>query len=204
MGRKVGIVASGTSEIASAVILNEGEEKRVKTEDLVLVRNKSGNQVLAVCRGGLGLNDNLRIGPYSPGVAYAKMGHRPSDAKEFYAFNLSMIGDVTNALQQNKLVIAPLSEVEIFEDSDNPMKYLGDQKLTVGYYKEHPTWRVSAKGEFLSYHLGVFGVTGSGKSYLARFELIPLLRKAGYDVIIFDWKGSDMCPTLRTLSNSRM
>jgi hypothetical protein len=68
---------------------------------------------IAVCRGGLGSNENLRTGQYSPGVAYARIGRHPSNAKEFYAFGLSIIGDVTKELQQNKFVIAPSSEVEV-------------------------------------------------------------------------------------------
>lgn len=60
--RKIGIVASGSTEIAGQVILAEGEEKLVKTEDLVLIHNRNGNEVMAVCRGGLGSNENLKVG----------------------------------------------------------------------------------------------------------------------------------------------
>ena len=192
--RKIGIVASGSSETGARVILNEGEEKVVKVEDLVLIKNENGNDIFAVCRGGLGSNDNLRTGFYSPGVAYARRGKKPSSAKEFYDFKLSVIGDVTTSLQQNKLIIAPSSDVYVFEDKDNPMRYLGPNDLTIGYYKEHPSWLVPVNSRFIPYHIGVFSVTGGGKSFLARYELIPLLRKAGYDVLIFDWKGSDCVP----------
>lgn len=195
--RKIGIIASGSSEMSATVILNEGEERRVKAEDLVLIRNKGGNDVLAICRRGEGCNENLKVGAFSPGVAYAKMGKYPSNAKEYFAFGLSIIGDVTNGLQQNKMVIAPSSDVEIFEDSDNPMKYLGKEDFTIGHYKEHPNWRVPINEAYIPYHIGVFGVTGSGKSCLARYELIPLLRKAGYSVLVFDWKGTDYAPYYR-------
>ncbi|MEM3052686.1 MAG: DUF87 domain-containing protein, partial [Candidatus Caldarchaeum sp.] len=47
----------------------------------------------------------------------------------------------------------------------------------------------------------VFGVTGSGKSYLTRHQIIPLLREAGYDVMIFDWKGSDYAPYYEKVVN---
>jgi len=86
--RRIGIVASNSTEMDAAVILNEGEEKNVKAEDLVLVRNRNGNLVLAVCRGGLGSNENLRTVAYSLGVAYARIGRHPSKAKDFYAFGL--------------------------------------------------------------------------------------------------------------------
>lgn len=189
--RKIGIVASDSTEMGATVILNEGEEKNVKAEDLVLVRNRNGNIVLAVCRGGLGSNENLRTTAYSPGVAYARMGRHPSNAKEFYAFGLSIVGDVTKALEQNKYVVAPSSEVELFEESDNPMTYLGKGDRTIGYYKDTKSWKVPYEPNYVSYHLGVFGVTGSGKSFLARYQLIPILRQSAMDVIVFDWKGSD-------------
>jgi len=192
--RKVGIVASGATETDAGVVLNEGEERLVKTEDLVLISNKCGNKVLAVCRGGLGSNENLRTGSYSPGVAYARMGRHPSSAKEFYQFGLSVIGDVTGELAQNKLILGPCSDVEVFEDEDNPMRYLGSGEFTIGFYKEHPNWKVPINEKFIPYHIGIFGVTGAGKSFLARYQVIPLLNKAGYDVVIFDWKGSDYAP----------
>jgi len=77
--RKVGIIASGASETDAAVILNEDEEKRVKTEDLVLIANKCGNKVLAVCRGGLGSNENLRTGSYSAALAYGRIRFEESE-----------------------------------------------------------------------------------------------------------------------------
>lgn len=192
--RKIGIVASGSSETGARVILNEGEEKTVKVEDLVLIKNRNGNDVFAVCRGGLGSNDSLKTAAYSPGVAYARRGMKPSSAKEFYDFKLSVIGDVTVSLTQNKFIIAPCSDVYVFEDQDNPMGHLGKSDITIGYYKEHPNWKVPVDPRFIPYHIGVFSVTGGGKSFLARYQLIPLLRKAGYDVLIFDWKGSDYVP----------
>ncbi len=200
--KRIGIIASGASETSAEVILNEGEEKQVRVEDIVKILNANGNEVLAVCRKGHGENENLRTIGYSPGVAYARRGHKPSSAKEFYKFGLAVIGDITgkidhegNAkLAQNKFIIAPSSDVELFEDHNNPMEYLGDHPLKIGYYKEHPDWPVPIDERFIPYHIGVFAVTGGGKSFLARCELIPLLGKAGYNAIIFDWKGSDYAP----------
>ncbi len=192
--KKIGIIASGSSETEASVVLNEGMEKVVKVEDVVLVDNRAGNKVLAVCRKGTGSNDNIKASSFSPGVAYAKSGKKPSSAKEFYGFTLSVIGDVTDGLRQNKLIIAPSSDVLLFDEQDNPMTYLGHGSFTIGYYKEHPNWPVPVNERFIPYHIGIFSVTGGGKSFLARYVIIPLLKKAGYDVLIFDWKGSDYVP----------
>jgi DNA helicase HerA-like ATPase len=112
--RKVGIVSSGSTVLEAAVILAEGEERSVKAEDLVLIKNRNGNRIMAVCRGGLGSNENLRTSNYSPGVAYARVGRHPSNVKEFYAFGLSVIGNVSDgSLKENKMLIAPSSEVSV-------------------------------------------------------------------------------------------
>lgn len=193
--RRIGIVSSGSTVLEAGVILAEGEERNVKAEDLVQVRNRNGNRIMAVCRGGLGSNENLRISNYSPGVAYARVGRHPSNAKEFYAFGLSVIGEVSDGkLKENKMLIAPSSEVEIFEEKDNPMAILGSTESTIGYYKDHPGWRVPINPKFICYHMGVFAATGAGKSLLTRYEIIPFIRAAGYKVLIFDWKGSDYAP----------
>lgn len=124
--RKVGIVASLSTVTDAQLILNDGEERNAKAEHLVLIHNRNGNDVLAVCRTAVGSNENLSIGGFSPGIAYARLGKHPSNAKEYYAFMLDVLGDVSKGkLQQNKTVLAPGSDVELFEDADNPMSYLG-------------------------------------------------------------------------------
>ncbi|MEM1922275.1 MAG: ATP-binding protein [Nitrososphaerota archaeon] len=193
---EIGLVASPSRETDADCVLKEGKEKEVATETLVLINNRNGNKILAVCRGGLGSNDSLRISYYNPGVAYARSGRGPSTAKEFYSFKLVVIGDVTDGeIKQNKIIIAPASPVYKFKEGSNPLKLFGKTINNIGYYATgSSSWRVPVLVEYIPHHIGVFGVTGSGKSFLCRYELIPLLRNAGYDVLIFDWKGSDYAP----------
>jgi len=191
----IGVISSGASESRASVILYDGMEKVVKNESLVIIRNRNGGEVLAVCRGGRGLNENVKTASFSPGVAYAKTGKVPSSVKEFYVFNLEIIGVIgENGVEQNKLIIAPTSLVEMYRSGDDPMKHLCGSNLTIGHYWAEPRWRVPVLKQYINYHIGIFGVTGSGKSYLARYEVIPLLRRAGYSVIVMDWKGSDYAP----------
>jgi hypothetical protein len=44
-------VSSSSTVLEAGVILAEGEERSVKAEDLVLIKNRNGNQIMAVCRG---------------------------------------------------------------------------------------------------------------------------------------------------------
>jgi len=193
--RKIGIVASGSTVTDAIAILNEGEEKHVKAEDLTVIENRNGNKIMAVCRTAVGSNENLRVAGFSPGIAYARLGRHPSTAKEYYAFTLDVLGDISNEkLEQNKTVIAPSSDVVLFEQEDNPMNHLGVPNGSVGYYKDHPNWTVPMIAKFIPYHIGVFAVTGAGKSLLTRYQVIPFLQDATYDLIIVDWKGSDYAP----------
>jgi hypothetical protein len=114
--RKTGIVASGSTVIDATVILNAGEEKNARAEDLVIIDNRNGNKIMAVCRTALGSKENLRAVGFSPGIAYARLGRHPSTAKEYYAFSLDVLGDISaEKLEQNKTVIAPSSDVVLFE-----------------------------------------------------------------------------------------
>ncbi|MCX8192662.1 MAG: ATP-binding protein [Nitrososphaeria archaeon] len=200
MPAPIGIISSGATESYAIVILYDGMEKKVENESLVLIKNKNGGKVLAVCRGGKGINDSLRTGSFTPGVAYAKSRRVPSSVKEYFLFNLQVIGEIVDdkGISQNRIIIAPTSQVEVFDEDDNPMQYLGRSELTIGHYWGRPSWKIPVLKEYINYHIGVFGVTGSGKSYLTRYEIIPLLRKAGYDVIIMDWKGSDYSPYFKS------
>ncbi|MFH0897381.1 MAG: hypothetical protein V1850_04965 [Candidatus Bathyarchaeota archaeon] len=58
--KDIGLVSSPSSETEAHMVLNEGLEKDVKVEDIVLIENKAGNKILAVCRKGVGNNDNIR------------------------------------------------------------------------------------------------------------------------------------------------
>ncbi len=200
---QIGIVASPTHEAEAICILHDGKESEVTTETLVLIENRCGNKILAICRAGTGSNDSLKTTVYNPGVAYAKSGKGPSTAKEFYSFRLVVVGDVSDGeIKQNKMIIAPASPVYRFKEGFNPMQLFGKSKHVLGYYATgRPDWKIPVLTEYIPHHIGIFGVTGSGKSYLARYQLIPLLREAGYDVIIFDWKGSDYAPYYEKVVN---
>ncbi|MDW8033662.1 MAG: DUF87 domain-containing protein [Nitrososphaerota archaeon] len=194
---KIGVVASESSESSARVILVDGMEKKVRAEDVVLIRNKNGPDVIGVLRKGTGLNEALKLGGYRPGVAYAKAGGEVSKARETYDYRVAVIGAVGERVEQNKSIISPGSEVELFTDEDNPMDMIakGVEKLAwIGHYEGHESWRIPVDVSFIPYHIGIFATTGGGKSFLARHVIIPLLSEAGYAVIVFDWKGRDYAP----------
>ncbi|RLI39562.1 hypothetical protein DRO60_00885 [Candidatus Bathyarchaeota archaeon] len=194
----IGMIGDGAEVTKAPLILTRGKEREVKIEDLVLVENLNGNWVLGVCRRGFGRSPGLRRDRYSPGRAYARMGMQPSEARESFDFTISIIGELTpNGIRQNKLIIAPRSRAYAFRKG-SPLALLGGS-LDIGYYKDHPSWVVPVRPEFIPYHMGVFCVTGWGKSSFVRCKIIPLLRHAGYGVLVFDWKGDDYVPYAEAL-----
>jgi len=191
--KEIGVIASGSSFTEAWAILREGMEKVVRHEDLCLIKNLNGNEVIAVVRDGRGIDENLVHDHYTPSTGRVKIGYNVPSARRHDTIFLDILGEVT-PLRQNRVLIAPQSRVYLLEDQDNPMKYLVDSEtkgeFTIGYYYRHPNWRVPVKPEYACYHIGVFGATGCGKTMLVVNEIIPLLLKARYHVLIMDWKGS--------------
>ena len=67
--------------------------------------------------------------------------------------------------------------------------------ISVGVHK-YSGWRLPLEAKWASYHIGVFGATGTGKSRLVSV-LVSRLRAAGYGVIVFDHSGVDYAPRFR-------
>lgn len=198
----VGLTGSTTKVTEAPLILLENMETRVREEDIVLIVNRSSSDyILAVCRSGMGINENLRVGGYSPGIAYVRSkGQPPSTAKESYHFTLSFIGLLTSrGVKTNNIIVAPGSKVYLFKKEAlemNPLTFLEPKEHVEGGYlaNSEGNWLIPFDKKYIPYHIGVFGATGSGKSMLARYLLIPLLTQAGYGVLVFDWEGVDYSP----------
>ena len=96
--------------------------------------SRNGNNIMAVTRGGLGSNENLRISNYSPGVAYARVGRHPSNAKEFYAFGLSVVGEVSDSqLKENKMLVSFRTNIDAAQPYMANLKAkIQDSTLQVG------------------------------------------------------------------------
>ncbi|MEM1514683.1 MAG: ATP-binding protein [Candidatus Bathyarchaeia archaeon] len=202
--RFIGRVADGATETRARLILLKGMENHVVAEDLVLIKNGSENspinEILGVLREGLGKNEFLSYTSYRPDVAYIRHGGEPSGAREVYSFAIEPIGTITNeGIEPNRAIIQPRSPVYLLEEGDRPLEYIARGRDVVwsdAYIEGRPNWRVPFDKNFISYHVGVYGSTGCGKSWFTRYILVPLYRRVGYKVLILDWSGSDYVPLL--------
>jgi DNA helicase HerA-like ATPase len=200
--RLVGRVADGSTETHARLILLKDLERELAAEELVLIFNGGEkdpvNRVLGVLREGFGKNEFLSHTSYRPDVAYMKFGGEPSGAREVYSFSIMPIGVVTESgLESNRIIIQPRSPVYLLEDGDRPLEWVskGSDVLWMDAYLEgHSGWRVPVDRTYIPYHVGVYGSTGSGKSWFTRYVLIPLYRRAGYGVLVLDWSGTDYAP----------
>ncbi|GBC69323.1 hypothetical protein HRbin01_01021 [archaeon HR01] len=199
----IGRVGDGATETGARVILLKDMEREVRSEELVLVRNGGDdnpvNEVIGVLREGLGKNEFLSHNTYRPDIAYLKYGGEPSGAREVYSFKIIPIGvRAENGLEPNKTIIAPRSPVYLLDDLDNPMGLIASKTGGVhylnAYLEGHENWHVPVLKEYITYHVGVFGSTGSGKSWLAKYVLSRLYHECGYRVLILDWSGTDYTP----------
>ncbi|MEM1585972.1 MAG: ATP-binding protein [Candidatus Bathyarchaeia archaeon] len=203
----IGRVADGATETKARLILLKGMENHVVAEDLVLIKNggetNTVNEILGVLREGLGKNEFLSYTSYRPDVAYLRHGGEPSGAREVYSFAIEPIGVITSeGIEPNRTIIQPRSPVYLLEDeNDKPLEYIAKGRDVVwsdAYIEGHPNWKVPFDKNFISYHTGVYGSTGCGKSWFTRYILIPLYRRVDYKVLILDWSGSDYVPLLRS------
>ncbi|MGQ9469393.1 MAG: helicase HerA domain-containing protein [Nitrososphaerales archaeon] len=190
-GPLIGFVASLSGATTCTILLVEGLEDKVREETFVMVKDR-GRWVLGVIRAGTGIDDNLQAGRYSPGIAYAKKGHAPSSARRSFYYTFSVIGQLKdNGLEENRQVIRPGSQAYLVQDRNPFSAFKQGDYLWAGNYWECEDWEIPFHKDFIPYHIGVYGATGCGKSFLTRFLLIPLLKQAGYGVLALDWEGRD-------------
>jgi len=189
--RLVGFVGSGSRAAWCYVLLIEEMENVAMEESFAYVVDR-GQKVLGVLRSGLGIDENLRVGSYSPGVAYARKGYAPSSARRSFTYILSVIGRVEGgSIRENRFVLTPGSPVYLC--NRNPFSGIEGNFISAARHWEKP-WRILFDPNGIPMHIGVFGSTGSGKSFLTRHVIIPVARAAGYSVLVFDWHGSDYAP----------
>jgi len=206
----IGRVADGATETVARLILLKDLERNIFAEELILVKNGGDqnptNQILGVLREGLGKNEFLTHTSYRPDVAYMKYGGEPSGAREVYSFTIKPIGVITeNGIEPNRTIIQPRSPVYLLEEEDKPLEWIakGNEILwTKAYLEGHESWSIPINKIFVPYHVGVYGSTGSGKSWFTRYILIPLYIKAGYKILVLDWSGTDYAPYFQILDRA--
>ncbi len=206
--RLIGRIADGATDTSATAVLLKDMESEVSSESLVLIENggeggKIG-KVVGVLRRGLGRNELLNLSRYRPDIAYMKYGGEPSSSREVFSFQISLIGEVEERegairIRPNRKIIAPRSPVYLFDDDENPLeRYIAPSAKQLewldAHLDGHPTWRVPADKFYVPYHVGVFGATGTGKSWFTRYVLIPFYIRCGLRVLVLDWSGSDYVP----------
>jgi DNA helicase HerA-like ATPase len=211
--RFIGRVADEATDTSATVILVKEAEKEVCSEEIVLIENggeKKIGSVIGVLRRGLGKNELLNISRYRPDIAYMKYGGEPSGSREVFSFNISIIGSVDEGkIRANRRIIAPRSPVYLFDENENPLeKYIAPSAKRLGWLDAHldghPSWKVPADAQYIPYHVGVFGATGTGKSWFTRHVLIPFYMNNGYKVIVLDWSGEDYSPYFESVHISEI
>lgn len=196
----IGRIADNTTETSARVILLKDLEAEIPSEELVLIKNGNRDDqiILGVLREGLGRNEFLSHTSYRPEVAYMKHGGEPSGVREVYSFSVQPLGVVNEGgLKPNRKIIQPRSPVYLLEEHENPFIHIARDKDVIwssAYLDGHKSWKIPVRKSYIPYHIGVYGSTGSGKSWFTRNVLIPLYQEAGYKILILDWSGRDYVP----------
>jgi hypothetical protein len=99
---KIGIVATRSFTERVEIILFEGYETKVKSEEIAFIDN-SGEKVFGILRNGKGINDLLNPNSFRPTLSYAKIGGEVPSSREVYSFEFITIGVIENGkIKQNR------------------------------------------------------------------------------------------------------
>lgn len=191
-----GVVVSGATTGYAPVQIYRRAERLVTEEQLAVIRDEQADvYFLGVIRRVTKYEPLIRDRVRTPYV------DRP-DILDTSLLMPYMVGTVVlygevdqrvNAIREVTHVPTPGSRVYLLQKGDVLDKYVRlDRRITIGQHK-YSGWEVPLDPRYVSYHTGVFGATGMGKSRLVRV-LAYELAKLGYPIILFDHTGIDYSP----------
>jgi DNA helicase HerA-like ATPase len=201
MGEEVGIVLSGASAALAPIALRRDKELDVREEDLVIIVDPRLKEyyMLGVVRWITRYEPFLRRNTHNIYIEHPDA----LSVETVMPFTNAYI-EIYGALCDNKELCSSRFESNIYAptpgskvykiDRAEPLtEYLTVKKpIYVGMHK-YSGWRLPLDTNWVNYHIGVFGATGTGKSRLI-LKLVQELVRAGINVIIFDHSGKDYTP----------
>lgn len=203
VAEEIGIVLSGASASMAPIALRRDRELRVLEEDLVLLVDPrlENYYMLGVVRWITRYEPFLRRSIHNiyvehPDALDTEVVMPFSNAYvEIYAgiCDGSPVCDGARGLVNNVYAPTPGSRVFKLVDAKPLTDYLTiSRPITIGVHR-YSKWRLPLDTEWLNYHVGVFGATGTGKSRLILRMMKELVEK-GYSLIVFDHSGVDYAP----------
>jgi len=194
---RIGYTLSNASSVQAPIHLIEG--KTPEEESLVAIQD--GNRILVgIIRGLKSLEPSLRVYTVSHFIWRPDLLKECEEILNRYTTGMVyIVGEVRERngslfLEENRFPPAPGSyvfEIKSPELLDSTIRI--KPSISVGMHK-FSQWEFPLNSRFISYHVGIFGATGTGKSRLATVLVKELLEKTDYNVIIFDHTGVDYVP----------
>ncbi|RLG82884.1 MAG: hypothetical protein DRO40_06395 [Thermoprotei archaeon] len=185
----IGLVGSGSTTLYTPIIIWDQVEHLAKEEQLVLIEDgKRGLRYLGVLRGVKRYEPFLNIyrrTSYVDNPELVETGTLPHSSG--YSALIGIIHG--NRLREVDLPPNPGSKVYVVESSSDLGLDLGEG-LRIGYHK-YSGIDIPLDPLWITYHVGIVGATGTGKSRLVRALIDEVLEKTMYRIIVFDHTGLD-------------
>ncbi|RLE57325.1 MAG: ATP-binding protein [Thermoprotei archaeon] len=201
IGTEIGFVASGATAYAVPVVISKKYEHMISDEQLVIIHDTHypSTLFLGVLRKLTRYEPFLRERVRTVYVDYPEL----ISESELYTFTnvvaLLYAELDTKEGVAHECIHAPFpgSKVYLVERGEYLSKFLRvNNALEVGVHK-FSDWVLPLDPKYLTYHVGVFGATGTGKSRLIKALIDEILKKTDYSVIVFDHTGVDYVPFYR-------
>ncbi|MEM1931540.1 MAG: ATP-binding protein [Sulfolobales archaeon] len=188
--KPVGVVASGSKSFYAPVLVYKDAERVLREESLAIIRDRvTGKQYLGLIRW------LSKIDPLLPATQRSGVVDNPRLAEmatniPFETSYVRIIGELSSGrLEPTVDPPTPRSEVLLIESPEDLVLELGGG-LTIGEHK-YSGVRIPLDPKYLSYHIGVVGATGTGKSRLVKALIDEVLTKTDWKVVVFDHSGVD-------------
>jgi len=203
-GLECGIVVSGATTTYAPIQVYRRAEKLVAEEQLAIVHDEQSDvYFLGVIR---------RVTKYEPLVrdrVRTPYVDRPdildnSLLMPYMVGTVVLYGEIDRRVSAVKEVVhvpTPGSRVYLLQRGEILSEYVKLKSwISIGRHK-YSGWAIPLDPRYISYHVGVFGATGVGKSRLVR-ALVCELAKLGYPVVVFDHTGIDYAPYFNEVVHS--
>jgi DNA helicase HerA-like ATPase len=201
IGEEVGIVLSGASAAIAPIALRRDKELSVREEDIVVIVDPrlQDYYMLGVVRWITRYEPFLRRNTHNvyiehpDALSIETVMPFTNAYVEIYGALCDNSSLCSSKFESNIYAPTPGSRVYKIADAEPLTDYLAVGKpIYVGRHK-YSRWRLPLDTNWVNYHIGVFGATGTGKSRLV-LKLAGELAKAGINLVIFDHSGRDYVP----------
>jgi len=202
MPTRVGTVLAGATTEAALIDLLEAQERSIRVGEYLIIRDSlTGNSLLARVSQIVPEHEFYRRGDSFSATRRAGLGFPSGVGMQYVSCKVEIMGELSgNRLRRVRRSPGPGSEAFLADDATlrsifSSASSSNEPSVTFANLLYYPNVPIALRLNHITEHIGVFGKTGSGKSFLvgalieALENIIHNNRRYLYPIIIIDHHG---------------